>query len=97
MEGVNGEEPRSEEQILACRQKARLLSIQCLNAFSGAIELGAPLVMTHLLGLPNHYQSHQCVNVMWRSALAYVEFAFREAYEEQDDFVLTFTSDGKAV
>ena len=54
-------------------RRTRALSIKCLSAFQGKVELGAPLVLSHLMGLPNHYVSHKFVPVYLNQLLSFVE------------------------
>lgn len=84
----------SDKDKEAHREKSRIMAIQCLNRFTSSVELGSPLVATHLLGLPNHYTSHDCVVVMWKSFVGFVEYAFGEANDTVNAFTFTFQADG---
>jgi hypothetical protein len=81
----------------AHREKARIMTINCLNKFTSAVELGAALVLTHLLGLPNHYSSHTIAHVMFNQAVSFVEHAYGSLDLYPQNFNIHVTALGRAV
>ncbi|KAM6493795.1 hypothetical protein JOM56_010156 [Amanita muscaria] len=45
----------------------RSLMIKMINALTAKIEKGSPMASLYLLGNPDHYTSHQFVNVFWKN------------------------------
>lgn len=72
IEHPQSDNPDSVEQY----ERARKTAIKCLNAFQGHRQLGAPLVLTHLLKMPNAYRTHKPFPLYFSSFLAYVELQF---------------------
>ncbi|KAL1711809.1 hypothetical protein EV715DRAFT_159196, partial [Schizophyllum commune] len=46
---------------------ARKLMVQMVNALAPRMEIGSPLAASHLLGMPDHYKSHEFVVFWWKT------------------------------
>ncbi|KAK0225730.1 hypothetical protein IW262DRAFT_1267607, partial [Armillaria fumosa] len=67
---------RNKEQPLLGKSqhdKARKLMTQMVNMLGAKLEIGAPMICSYLLGLPDHYTNHTFVTFYWRSFVAEVK------------------------
>ncbi|KAL1750007.1 hypothetical protein FB107DRAFT_190974, partial [Schizophyllum commune] len=48
-------------------ESARKLMMQMVNALAPRMEIGSPMAASYLLGMPDHYTSHEFVVFWWRS------------------------------
>ncbi|KAL1727717.1 hypothetical protein EV714DRAFT_167622, partial [Schizophyllum commune] len=46
---------------------ARRLMVQMVNALAPRMEIGSPMAASYLLGMPDHYKSHEFVVFWWKS------------------------------
>ncbi|KAL1736321.1 hypothetical protein EV714DRAFT_174919, partial [Schizophyllum commune] len=49
------------------RASARRLMVQMVNALAPRMEIGSPMAASYLLGMPDHYKSHEFVVFWWKS------------------------------
>ncbi|KAL1725088.1 hypothetical protein EV714DRAFT_196384, partial [Schizophyllum commune] len=48
-------------------KRARKLMLQMVNALAPRMEIGSPMAASYILGMPDHYKSHDFVVFWWRS------------------------------
>ncbi|KAL1750608.1 hypothetical protein FB107DRAFT_177916, partial [Schizophyllum commune] len=70
------------------RASARRLMVQMVNALAPRMEIGSPMASSYLLGMPDHYKSHEFVVFWWKSFVNRVlddwpDFSAERTYEER--------------
>jgi hypothetical protein len=67
------------------QNSARSLVTKMVNALMAKLEIGSPMASMYLLENPNHYTSHEFVNIYWRSFVHEACHVFSTSMEEIDN------------
>ncbi|KAK0435838.1 hypothetical protein EV421DRAFT_1663118, partial [Armillaria borealis] len=57
--------------------QARKLMTQMVNVLGAKMEIGAPMICSYLLGLPDHYTNHTFVTFYWKSFVSEVKNSWK--------------------
>ncbi len=65
--------------------KARKMMTQMVNTLGVKMELGAPMICTYLLGLPDRYMNRKFVTFYWRSFIAEARNTWKDVNEKPEE------------